>query len=95
MKSNYIFHVSRNLACPTFCCIQELRTDGCHIIGTQEIFVDGTSLVVQWLRTAANAGNMGLIPGPGRSHMPWSNQAPVPQPLSLRAWELQQEKPLR
>ena len=21
----------------------------------------------------ANAGNTGLIPGPGRSHMPWSN----------------------
>jgi len=21
----------------------------------------------------ANSGNMGLIPGPGRSHMPWSN----------------------
>ena len=21
----------------------------------------------------ANAGDMGLIPGPGRSHMPWSN----------------------
>ena len=21
----------------------------------------------------ANAGDMGLVPGPGRSHMPWSN----------------------
>ena len=21
----------------------------------------------------ANAGDMGLIPGPGRSHMPWGN----------------------
>ena len=31
----------------------------------------------------ANAGDMGLIPGPGRSHMPWSNKAHVPQLLSL------------
>ena len=23
--------------------------------------------------TPANAGDMGSIPGPGRSHMPWSN----------------------
>ena len=29
----------------------------------------------------ANAGGMGLIPGPGRSHMLQSNQAPVPQLL--------------
>ena len=27
----------------------------------------------------ARAGNMGSTPGPGRSHMPWSNQARVPQ----------------
>ena len=33
--------------------------------------------------SAANAGNMGSIPDPGRSHMPWSNQACVPQLLSL------------
>ena len=25
---------------------------------------------------SASAGNMGLIPGPGRFHMPWSNQSP-------------------
>ena len=31
----------------------------------------------------ANAGDMGSIPGPGRSHMPWSNKARVPQLLSL------------
>ena len=31
----------------------------------------------------ANAGNMGLIPGPGRSLMPWSNKACGPQLLSL------------
>ena len=32
----------------------------------------------------ANAGDMGLIPGPGRSHMLWSNKARAPQLLSLR-----------
>ena len=33
----------------------------------------------------ANAGDTGSIPGLGRSHMLWSNQAHVPQPLSLRS----------
>ena len=39
----------------------------------------------------ANAGDMGSSPGPGRSHMPRSNWARVPQLLSLRsgAWEPQ------
>ena len=38
----------------------------------------------------ANAGNMGSIPDPGRSHMPRSSKACVPQLLSLcaRPWEL-------
>ena len=38
-----------------------------------------------------NAGDMGSILDFGRSHMPWSNEARVPQLLSLRsrAWELQ------
>ena len=31
----------------------------------------------------ANAGDMGMIPGPGGSHMPQSNGAQVPQLLSL------------
>ena len=31
----------------------------------------------------ANAGDTGSIPGPGGSHMPWSNWARVPQLLSL------------
>ena len=31
----------------------------------------------------AIAGDTGLSPGPGRSHMPWSNLARVPQLLSL------------
>ena len=29
-----------------------------------------------------NSGDTGLIPGPERSHMPWSNQAHKPQLLS-------------
>ena len=33
----------------------------------------------------ASAGDTGSIPGPGRSHMPWSNWARVPQLLSLHA----------
>ena len=33
----------------------------------------------------ANAGDMGSSPGPGRSHMPRSNWARVPQLLSLRS----------
>ena len=33
----------------------------------------------------ANAGDTGSIPGPGRSHMPWSNEARAPQLLSLRS----------
>ena len=33
----------------------------------------------------SNAGDMGLSPGPGRSHMPQSNKARVPQLLSLRS----------
>ena len=31
----------------------------------------------------ANAKDMGSRPGPGRSHMPWSNKARAPQLLSL------------
>ena len=33
----------------------------------------------------ANAGDTGSSPGPGRSHMPWSGWAPVPQLLSLHS----------
>ena len=45
----------------------------------------------------ANAGDMGLSPGPGRSHMPWNNEARVPQLLSLgsRACVPQLLKPTR
>ena len=45
----------------------------------------------------ANAGDMGSSPGQGRSHMPWSNKACVPQLLNLRskAREPQLLKPAR
>ena len=33
----------------------------------------------------ANTGDTGSIPGPGRSHMPWSNKVCAPQLLSLRS----------
>ena len=33
----------------------------------------------------ANAGDMGSSPGPGRFHMPRSNEARAPQLLSLRS----------
>ena len=33
----------------------------------------------------ANAGDTGSSPGPGRSHMPRSNEPRVPQLLSLRS----------
>ena len=36
----------------------------------------------------ANAGDTGLRPGLGRSHMPRSNWAREPQLLSLRVWSL-------
>ena len=36
----------------------------------------------------ANAGDTGLSPGLGRSHMPRSNWAREPQLLSLRIWSL-------
>ena len=36
----------------------------------------------------ANAGHTGQSPGLGRSHVPRSNQAHEPQPLSLRVWSL-------
>ena len=36
----------------------------------------------------ANAGDTGLSPGLGRSHMPWSSWAREPQLLSLCVWSL-------
>ena len=42
-------------------------------------------------RSTANGGDMGLMPGLGRFHMPWSNEACEAQLLNLcpRAWEPQ------
>ena len=36
----------------------------------------------------ADAGDMGLCPGPGRSHMPRSGWSREPWPLSLHIWIL-------
>ena len=41
----------------------------------------------------ASAGDLGLIPGPGRSHVPQSNQLHVPQLLSLRAVTAEDQVP--
>ena len=42
-----------------------------------------TPLVVQWLgNLSANAGDMGLIPGPRRFHVATGQLPYVPQPLS-------------
>ena len=49
-------------------------------------WAEGTSLVVQWLRICLPMQvHTGSIPGPGRSHMLWSNSAHVPQLLSLHS----------
>ena len=67
-----------------------------HIIEQQALSRDegfpGGSVVKN---PADNAGDTGSISGPGRSHVPWSNQASVPQLLSLcpRAHVLQLLKP--
>ena len=44
----------------------------------------------------ADAGDVCSVPGPGRSHMPWDNQAQVPhllKPGCPRAYAPQQEEP--
>ena len=57
---------------------------GCHELVHIGGFPGGT--VVENL--PANAGDTGLSPGLGRSHMPRSNYAREPQLLSLRVWSL-------
>ena len=47
----------------------------------------GLPWLAQWLKNLpANAGDVGLIPGLGRSHVLQSNEAHVPQLLSLCSW---------
>ena len=41
----------------------------------------------------ANAGDIGSVPGPGRSHMLQDNKSCAPNYWSLRACASQQEKP--
>ena len=43
----------------------------------------------------ANAGDTGLIPGPGRFQMPQVVCATTTEPLRPKAWALQQQKPLQ
>ena len=79
---------------------------GLHLRVITEDFPDGPMVK----NPPASAGDVGLIPDPGRFHMPQSNEAHVPQPLSLgfraqgtateeaacaRACALQQAKPLQ
>ena len=40
----------------------------------------------------ANAGDAGVIPDPERFHMPWSNEAPAPEPLSPYLLEPMQQR---
>ena len=77
-------------------------------VGSQHRGWDFPGGAVDW-SLSANAGDTSSIPGPGRFHVPQSNQAHVPQLLSLslracklqllklvpRACSLQQEKPLQ
>ena len=63
------------------------------IKGSDRVFPGGPVLK----NLPANAGDAGLIPGFGKSHIPWGNYACVPQLLSpcCRACAPQQEKPLQ
>ena len=60
------------------------RLADCSLKKAYEGFPGGT--VVENL--PANAGDTGSSPGPGRSHMLWSNWAREPHLLSLRVWSL-------
>ena len=68
--------------------LRELTVHRVHINNKSEITLGGFpgGTVVENLPT--NAGDTGSSPGPGRSHMPWSNWAREPQLLSLRVWSL-------
>ena len=67
------FSVKLLFAVPTSVCVHE-----CVFFGNIKAQTTQASLVAQWLKKkkrnpSANAGDTGLIPAPGRSHMPWSN----------------------
>ena len=53
----------------------------CELKSRNKDFLGGTLVK----NLPANAGDMGSIPGPGKSHQPWSNKARVPQLLSLHS----------
>ena len=64
------------------CCMWVLRIQWSYfLLKSCQDFPSGT--VVKNL--PANAGDTGSSPGPGRSHMPQSNEARAPQLLSLRS----------
>ena len=75
-----------NIAIPLQCYCPQVRVNiqKSIIKSTGEGFPGGT--VVESL--PANAGDTGLSPGLGGSHMPRSNWAREPQLLSLRIWSL-------
>ena len=69
------------------CFFADLRTKD-RILKIHPLGFPGGSVVK---KPPVDAGDTGSIPGPGASHLPWSNKAHAPQLLSLcsRAWELQ------
>ena len=63
-------------------CFSKLHFQSSRFIRTHSWDFPGGTVVKN---PPANAGDMGLIPGPGRSHMPWSIKARAPQLLSLHS----------
>ena len=51
------------------------------IAGFEASFLDFSGGTVD-RNPPASAGDMGLMPGPGNFHTPWSNYAPAPQLLT-------------
>ena len=80
---NFNVHIFQN----TYTCTCTHHTQGISWCSTTLIFKShwfwdfpGGAVVKN---PPANAGDRGSSPGPGRSNMPWSNKAHVPQLLSL------------
>ena len=67
--------------------IHSLHKHWLHTSRMNKGFTDGSGVK----NLLANSGHTGLIPGPGRSYMPQSSKARVPQLLSLcsGAWQLE------